>query len=224
MIASNTVKRAAVPPVDTARRPLQRFKRVAWLRPTVVGALGLLGFALASAADGRLARLTETDTWRDLSAPVLITYLVAVQPLLAGGRQDVAAAFGRALPAGSTDRLKVEVRSPWSRGALLAICAAVAVVVLEDGWFRWPMFDSWLNGYYYLLRLVLFGLIGWTSYRAWELTRLGIRLQRHVGTLDLFNLDFPDAIGRQSTSVLLLFVGGISLSLLFVPVRSMSDP
>ena len=151
------------------------------------------------------SRLGGTDAWRDLSAPVLIIYLLAVQPVLTSRRREVVAAFARVLRPEVTAQLRVDEPSPRGRRPLLAISAALAVVVLEDGWFRWPIFDSWLNGYYHLLRLVLFELIGWTVYRAWEATRLAIRLQRTVGTLDLFDLDFLDSVGRQSTSVLLIF-------------------
>jgi hypothetical protein len=46
---------------------------------------------------GDSRRLADTDAWRD-SAPVLITYVLAVQPVLAPGRQEVAGAFARVLP------------------------------------------------------------------------------------------------------------------------------
>jgi hypothetical protein len=101
MIASDKTERAAVSPVRAARRSLAPFERFPRLAPNVLGGLGLLGFFLAAGADGRLARLADTDAWRDLLAPILITYLLAVQPLLARERQEVAAALrARALASG----------------------------------------------------------------------------------------------------------------------------
>ena len=61
----------------------------------------------------------------------------------------------------------------------------------------------------------MFALLAWTIYVSIAGTRLTAALHRQPMQINLFDTAAFEAVGRQSLLLALVFVGGITLSLLF---------
>lgn len=75
---------------------------------------------------------------------------------------------------------------------------------------------SWLNLYWVLLNILMYGLISWTVYVSLAGTKLTNTLLRQPLNIDPFDTTPFQPIGRQSFFNALVFIGGITLSLLFI--------
>jgi hypothetical protein len=74
---------------------------------------------------------------------------------------------------------------------------------------------SWLTSYWLLSTATMYGLLAWTVYGALASTRVTTTLLRQPLRIDPFDAASFEAIGHQSLVLSLVFVGGITLSLLF---------
>ena len=79
-------------------------------------------------------------------------------------------------------------------------------------------FDQDLPGliiYWYISSMIMYGILAWTIYLSTITTRLNNALFRQPLKFDIFNITPFEAVGRQSLFLSLLFIGGITLSLIF---------
>ncbi len=74
---------------------------------------------------------------------------------------------------------------------------------------------SWLMVYWALSVALMYGLLAWIIYCSLASTRLTAAILRQPLRVDPFDVTPCEAIGRQSLLLALVFVGGITLSLLF---------
>jgi hypothetical protein len=61
------------------------------------------------------------------------------------------------------------------------------------------------------------GLLGWFIYSSLSGTRLFAQLHHHALDINIFDLGSLEPIGRWSLGIALSYIGGITLSLLFIP-------
>ena len=74
---------------------------------------------------------------------------------------------------------------------------------------------TWLTIYWILSTGLMYGILAWTIFIAIASTRLTTALHRLPLQIDILNPKEFEAIGRQSLLLALVFIGGITLSLLF---------
>jgi hypothetical protein len=165
--------------------------------------------------------LIETGRWRSiLVAPVIITYVLAVAPRLAGLEDRVldslrplladeqAGLRTLAQQAGAVSKRK-EVAA-FSLGAALAV--AMSSQGLRDGF-------TWLGLVLVLEQVLMYGLMGVVVYGSLASTRVTSTLLGLDLKIDPLDVSPFVAIGRQSLWMALIFVGGITLSLLFLGMQ-----
>jgi hypothetical protein len=200
--------------------PLNKFliaPRSIWTR--LLTALGLILLALGAAAlDGLLARILAAGFWRPVLLPgVIIFYIWTVSPLVDRGQAEVVRRFR---PIVQLDDAAFEalvsrysVYSAWKETLALGIGAAVGVLLGSVG-----MQDPnamWLRVYWIAANSLMCALLGWTIYGAMDSTRLTNALHNQPLCFDLFDLHPFEPVGRQSLLLALVFIGGLTLAMLF---------
>jgi hypothetical protein len=189
-------------------------------RPWVTLGIALIFLLAALAAaylDGALGDLFGEGMWRGmLLPPAVIVYILAVSPAMARMETGVLKSF-RPVVLVDDDRYNRLIREAthirpaseiiaFGAGALLGILMVVGS----------PDFAiSWLAFYWLLSTSLMYGLLAWTIYGALAGTRLTAALLRQPLRVDPFDAASFEVIGRQSLLLALVFVGGITLSLLF---------
>ena len=84
---------------------------------------------------------------------------------------------------------------------------------------------SWLGFYWYISLALMYGLLAWVILGSVATTRLSTALHRQPLRVDILDPAQFEAVGRQSLILALVFIGGITLSLLlsFQPAN-ISEP
>ncbi len=186
-------------------------------RLTVGVAVLLLLAPLAAAwLDGSLAELLATGRWRPLIAPAaVILYIVIVAPRMDGmdtqvlhTLRSVTLVDDRTFAA-----IVAESSSLRPRNELLAMVVGAGlglalVLAQPDGVFSWAM-ASWGGA-----TILMYGLLGWTIYASVASTRLTSAILRQPLRINPLDTSPFEVIGRQSLLLALIFVGGMTLSLL----------
>jgi hypothetical protein len=187
-----------------------------------VGLLLLLAPLAAAWLDGSLPELLATGRWRVLLAPpAVILYIVAVAP-----RMDVMDTRVHHTLRSVTlvddrtfDAIVAESSSLRPRNELLAMVVGVGlglalVLAQPDG------VVSLAVAAWGITTILMYGLLGWTVYASIASTRLTSAILRQPLSINPLDTSPFEAIGRQSLLLALIFVGGITLSLLL----SVQDP
>jgi len=181
-------------------------------------ALLLLLIPMAAAyVDGVLAEVFTGSQWRGMLIPVVvILYILLVAPRLGQTEAQVIESL-RPIVLVDDDTFARLIREAdiRPRNELLAIVAGMAVGLLMFASDIGPPI-SWSALAFYLSSLLMYGLLAWTIYLSVAGTRLINLLLRQPLHVDPFDISPFEAIGRQSLLVALVFVGGITLSLVFV--------
>jgi hypothetical protein len=74
---------------------------------------------------------------------------------------------------------------------------------------------TWLTIYWLLSTSLMYGILAWTIFIANSSTRINAVLHRQPLQIDILNPEPFEAVGRQSLLLTLVFIGGITISLLF---------
>jgi hypothetical protein len=181
-----------------------------------VGLLLLLAPLVAAWLDGSLSELLATGRWRPLLAPsVVILYIVIVAPRMDGMDTQVLHTLrGVTLVDDRTfDAIVAESSSLRPRNELLAMAVGAGlglalVMVQPEGVFSLVM-TVWG-----ITTILMYGLLGWTVYASIASTRLTSAILRQPLRINPLDTSPYETIGRQSLLLALIFVGGMTLSLL----------
>lgn len=205
-------------------RLIRRVQRIPLWRKALL-ALALLGLPVALA----MFEGVETDplnwaTWRIALFPtVALFYIVAVAPWIWRAEQGVAEGL-RPLLNGARDSYAVWVRRAWWRssrgdwGAFgVGLLGAVLLLISSST----PETRYWAVRYWIVTVLIMYGALAWLIYAAMGSARLTALLHRDVLHQDPFDLTPFEPVGRQGLILALIFVGAITLSLLFIYTRTM---
>ena len=203
------------PPPSLFDRAISRPRR-RWV-PLIAALLILLAAFAAAALDQRLPDLITTNRWRAvLLAPTVILYIVLVsaamermegrvirslRPLV--GVDDVG--FNRLLAESSRIRPRDEVLA-FAGGVVLGLVIAMLGPSQSI---------SWLTVYWLATSCLTYGLLAWTICASLVITRLTSALLRQP--LRIGPLDAPafHEVGMQSLVLALVFVGVMTLGLIF---------
>ena len=79
----------------------------------------------------------------------------------------------------------------------------------------WHSGVIWLSVYDVFTQMILFGLLAWLLYSSFSGNRYINRLGRQQLNLDIFNTSTLAPVARSSLGITVVFIGGISLSLVF---------
>jgi len=206
-------------PASLFDRWIARPKR-RWPSLSVALVLILAPFAIAW-LEGSLGWLFETGRWRDvLIAPTVIVYILVVAPFQA--TMD-ARAFAALRPLLASDDASLDQLAEVAGGLtqwkeLAAFGAGVAVALLSSA--QGPASDfTWLGLLLFVEAALEYGLLAVVIYGSLASTRVTSALLRLPLRIDPLEVTPFEAIGRQSLTLALIFVGGVTLSLLLLSVH-----
>jgi hypothetical protein len=177
---------------------------------------------LVARLEGHMPWLIESGRWRAiLVAPTIITYILAVAPRLAVLETRVIESLRPLLvdEQKSVSYLAVQPGRTSAGKEVAAFSVGVALAVAMSAQGRVDGF-SWLDLVLLLEQAMLYGLMAVVVYGSLASTRVTgalLRLDLNVDPLDVSPFE---AIGRQSLLLALVFMGGITLSLLFIGIQA----
>ena len=186
---------------------------------TLVISLGLLSLPLlAISLEHAWEPAIQSGFWRPLFIPpVVIIYILLVSPPMDRSQAGVLramrplvlvddAAFDQLIQ----ENTRTDSRTEWiafAIGALLGAWSALS---------SFGQFNASVVSIYFLLSMVvLFGILAVIIQGSFADTRLNAALHHQPLLIDIFDTRPFEAVGRQSLLISLVFIGGITLSLIF---------
>jgi hypothetical protein len=171
-----------------------------------------------------LASLFRSERWRLLLYPTIITYILLVSPLMGRTDREVSASLRRLIPddRDETDRLQRLLPNPGLAREILAIAVGLALgglVLVRD---RYEGGFSWLVLCWISEAIMMYGLLSWTVYLSLTSARQIGQLYRQPLRVDPFDIEPFEPIGKQALLLALVFVGGITIGLLFAGIQPTS--
>jgi hypothetical protein len=203
------------PPPSLFDRVISR-PRLRWA-PLAVALLILVAAFAAAALDRRLPDLIFSNRWRSvLLAPAIILYIVLVSMAMERMEGGVIRSFRPLVTADDEgfNRLLAESSRIRPRDEVLAF-AAGAIAGLAIAMLSSSEPFSWLTAYWLASSCLMYGLLAWTIYATLISTRLTTALLRQPLRIGPFDAPALHAVGLQSLALSLVFVGGMTLSLIF---------
>jgi hypothetical protein len=194
-------------------------------RPWLTACVAVLLLAaplLAAGLDGTLRTFFRSNAWRLLLYPTIIAYILAVAPQLARMDRAVAASFRAILQIteDETERLLQTVGNPHLAGELGAMLVGAALGGLTVWATDWGLPSGWLMACSAAEAVLMFTMLAWVVYVSVAGSRLMTVVHRQPLHVDPLDATPFEAIGRQALLLALVFVGGLTLSILFMGVRS----
>ena len=190
-----------------------------WVTATVAAIL-LLSLILAALLDGAFSELSDWEFWRNfLDAPAAVIYILSIYPFVQRLWDRALQAFQPLLSQeeGSIVVMAQALKRRWEWVAILL--GGVFWLGMERPWL-WV--DQWLDVYASVTDLFMFALLGWIIYSGIAGARhLNILSRRHLN-LDIFNTELVP-VARYSMGITLVFIGGISLSLVFQSIDNLLE-
>jgi hypothetical protein len=192
---------------------------------TGVAVVLLLLLIAACALDGVLLQPDVAGlTGLDLLPLIMILYMLVGYHLLIPPLTSAVNVF-QALTGmdGDLFRRLVAEKSALSRRREWSFIAIGAVGGLLMGLRFWdgPAYAVWTRSYWLLSAAVTLGLLGWGTYASLSYAGMMAELHRQPVQLDIFNPRPLEPIAHWSLGLAMLFIGGITLSVLLIPDRQM---
>ena len=199
--------------LDVIAVRLRRWPR--WLTAAIVALFVLLPFGIAY-LEGALSAVIRDGTWRViLLASTAIIYNLLVVPVFSSTDDQIAAGV-RPLSQLSDEQYAALVANAVATRPRMEWLAFGIGVVAQLALFGLPDTVQPLELYIFLAFLFMFGTMGWLIYRALASTRLSRKLSRQPLNVDVFDITPFEPIGRHSLHLVMVFIGGIVISLIFV--------
>jgi hypothetical protein len=195
--------------------------RYPWLNVSVVLACLLVPLALAW-AEGILSPILKTTYWRSmLIPPTIIAYILAGAPRLATMDARVIEALRPLMADDKADlnHVTLAAGAVEPRIEVAVFCSGVAFA-LALNWGSLLGRLTWMDTVMLFESALMYGLMAMVIYGSIHSTRVTGALLRQNLMVDPLNVTPFEAIGRQSLVNSLMFVGGITLSLLLTWVDS----
>jgi hypothetical protein len=203
-----------------------------WLR--ILLALVLLGLPYGLAyLEGFLPILLDRNTWRTVLFPtVAVIYIVAVAPWIWRAEKEVVEGLR---PLINVKPNTYDARSAigadadtahktWWRSSLgdwisfgLGLLSGILLFISQPT----PELHYWAVRYWTATSIIMYGALAWLIYAALGSARLTALLHQKVLHKDPFDLAPFEPVGRQGLILAMIFVGAITLSLLFIYTRTM---
>jgi hypothetical protein len=188
-----------------------------WVTLTVSLTMLIMPLAVAF-LDGDLENYLSLQNWRIyLLAPTIIIYIWLVSPLMAHTGADVIEAIRNLvdLDGAEYDRIvhnasRINPVYEWLAFGIGILLSVFAILTAE--------FDqrlSWLTIYWIISTSLMYGILAWTILISISSTRVNTIIHQLPLQIDVLNPRQFETVGRQSLLLALVFIGGITLSLLF---------
>ena len=189
----------------------------------------LLGLPFAAAAlDGELATFISSGKFRlCVIFPTITLYIWLISPPMARVGEEMLRSLRPLIELdGATFeqmRRQAEQVKPAYEVLVILIGAAMGYWATTGGQgIRQP---SWLGIEMVLSGMLMYAMLFWVVFASIHSTRINAFLHRQTMRIDIFNPTPFQAVGRQSLLLALVFIGGMTLSLLLAfPVTDLSDP
>jgi hypothetical protein len=198
---------------------MKRF-RLSWYWATVCVALALLLlFFAATYLDGRLPVLLERGAWQKPAVALIhLCYILILYPVIWRLRERAIQVFRPLvdLDDEAFGHLAKEISVPSRRWEWTAVLSGLGVALaLGQPWnLAWESGGLWTSVYMTIYSAVYSGLLYWLIYDTLASTIQHARLSRQPLKLDILETNRLDPVARWSLGISLMFVGGISLSLI----------
>lgn len=192
-------------------------------RPRVllgIAVLFIISLLFAVFLDGVYDEFTKSFSWRGLLIPsTIIVYILAVAPGMQRMEKRVLHTFQAILLMGDAEfegmihqTAKIE-----SRRELIAIGIGFMIGVFAAiGSMGGAL--TWVTTYWLITTIAMYALLMWTIYISIASTRQISTLLKQPLNVDPFNTTPFEPIGRQSLMIALVFIGGITISLVFIGI------
>lgn len=172
----------------------------------------------AAWADKAISDILRSGVWRPMLVPgILILYIWLVSPLIHQSQLAVIRSMRPIL--GMDDETFEELIRKNSKTVLWKEILAIVIGSLVGFFLSRQSFADdglvWLQVYWVSANCWMFGLLSWTIYGSFDSTRLVTALHRQELHFDLFDLRPFEPVGRYSLLLALVFIGGLSLGLIF---------
>lgn len=194
-----------------------------WRKVLLTLLLLALPFGLAD-LEGARATLLNRETWRTAYFPtVAMLYIVAVAPWIWQAEQEVIQGLQPLI----TSELKSDEalaytgwwRSSWGDWCTFGAGLLAGVLLLISQ--PIPDLRYWAVRYWIATVLVTCGALVWLIYAALGSARVTALLHQRIRHEDPFDITPFEPVGRQGLVLALIFVGAITLSVLFIYGRTM---
>jgi len=191
--------------------------RPIWVSIIVSLILLLLPFA-AAYLDGATGEFLNQAQWRVyLLPPTIILYIWLVSPLMARMGDNVIKSIRPLVQLNdeSFDRMIADASrvNPLHEWIAFGIGVLAGIIFSLGGDNDQSTF--WLGAYWFISLRLMYGVLAWAIYVSVASTRLNSTLHRQPMQIDILNPTPFEAVGRQSLLLALVFIGGITMSLLF---------
>jgi len=196
-----------------------------WPRAIVAaGAILLASLAGAVRADGMtLAEFIESGAWRVLFMPSIAMYCLIVYPMHMRARSAEAKAYRALVDLSDADYLRVlamdPLLAPWRQWLALGLGFAFGVSGR-----LFSQSEGWLELYRALTNGLMWALVALSAAMSVGISPLLERLKPHGLRVNLFDPSFIQPAARLSLLPALAFAGGITISLLFIPIQDLLNP
>jgi hypothetical protein len=182
-------------------------------------ALFIISLVFAVILDGDIDEYRQDFSWRGLLIPpTIIVYILTIAPFMSRMETRVMvslqnifidkSAFQELVKNTSTIKPINEIIAI-GLGSIVGTISAFASI---DGEI------SWVSVYWLITNILLFALLTWTIFISINGTRLISTLLRQPLHVDPFNTSPFEPIGRQSLMIAVVFIGGITISLMFIGI------
>ncbi len=191
--------------------------RPVWVKVSVSLFLFALPFAIVYLS-GAAAEFMANGQWRFLLlTPSIIVYIWLGSPLLDRYNKDVISSMRSisALDDESFSRLLAETQYINPRNEWIAIGIGVIVGLALNSANDFSDTSILFGVYWTLSMLVMYALLAWIIYLSVASTRTEKTLLQQPLHINLFNPTPFEAIGRQGLILALMFIGGLTISLVF---------
>jgi hypothetical protein len=168
--------------------------------------------------DKSWSQVVESGFWRYLYlSPVLIVYILVLAPTMARNDKKAIDAF-RPLVLLDQNVFDDLVHKSYHTNRI-GEAIAVFLGVLFGLFMSWSWFGesawSWLRIYTTFFLSLMFALLGWVIFNSQTTFRITHELHRQPLYFNIFDVRLFEPVGRQSLAFALVFVGGITLSIIF---------
>jgi len=190
--------------------------RSIWRSILVIAVVLVLPF-LAALLDGSLEQFIQQGQWRTiLFAPTIALYIWIITPYMTRAGENVLSAL-RPLVGLNDQDFQAQVYAAEQikpSHEIAAVAAGVLLGIAATATDIEPVF-SWVTLYWFISTILMYGMLAWTIFLAVNSTRFNAALHRLPLQFDILNPRPFETVGRQSLLLALVFIGGITLSLLF---------
>jgi hypothetical protein len=202
-------------------KPSSYFDRI-FNRPRSIWTIFLVSLVLLALPfifallDGYLEQFLTGGQWRRIISPTAIALYIWIISLPMSRASDSVVAALRPLIELDQDDFQTQVSTAeninplhefiaFGIGLLLGVAAASSTD-MNQGF-------SWIKAYWFLSTCLMYAVLAWTIFIAVASTRINAALHRLPMRVDILNPAPFEAVGRQSLLLALVFIGGITISL-----------